>query len=286
MKQRSNLILGHEILNDVIRKCLKHYDSYRGSNIAIIRATNCYHINASHLMATKISTKNKIEALNKIRFNSIIHEIPCGISLLEIEELFCNLNSNSSIKAILVQVPLPKYLYKTASLISPGKDIDGITGRGHFKSSATAESAFRVIQYYLKKLENNGSVALVGGKGYVGNGIAHLLKANDIAFFVIEKEDSLDLIKQAAIVVSATGIPNLIQPNHLRKGQMVVDIGFSVDVNTPGKFSGDIDRNAYPFLQYVTPVPHGIGPLNIAVLLERVLLHTAKIELEKWTIDM
>jgi methylenetetrahydrofolate dehydrogenase (NADP+) / methenyltetrahydrofolate cyclohydrolase len=189
---------------------------------------------------------------------------------------------------IIVQNPVPDQdLAIGLNEIPPRLDIDGINKTSIFKASATSEAISRLV---LDFSQSGDRVAVVGSMGFVGNGVIELLKRQNIVLIELDrrKGDSNTQIEQAILgadlVVSATGKANLIQPEYLKlEHKLVIDAGFIPQAD--GTVMGDISKKAYDIPQYLTPVPGGIGPTQMAVLLERIF-QVAQIELKPWNYQL
>jgi methylenetetrahydrofolate dehydrogenase (NADP+)/methenyltetrahydrofolate cyclohydrolase len=127
-------------------------------------------------------------------------------------------------------------------------------------------------------------VAVVGSRGFVGQGVTRLLRAQGLDVIGLDIGDDLGRVRDANIVVSATGSPGVLGPGHLHPDhRLVIDTGFVPQPN--GSVTGDIRPEAYSIPQRITPVPGGIGPVEMAVLLERVLIKEAAPSLPHWQIS-
>lgn len=114
---------------------------------------------------------------------------------------------------IIVQNPIPPDLKRSLEIISPEKDLDGIQeNHPFFKASATSETIARLVKSFA---DENTKVAVVGGDGFVGRGVIRLLEQDNINCFGLEQRDDLLRIRKADIVVSATGVPELLDERHL-----------------------------------------------------------------------
>ncbi len=192
--------------------------------------------------------------------------------------------ANPNSIGIIVQNPIPRNKLKSKLERIPGRlDIDGINEASIFKVSATSEAISRLISGFA---EPGDRVAIVGSMGFVGRGVIKLLQENNIQLIELDrrKNDTASQIKQgvfnADLVVTATGQANLIQPDYLKpEHKLVIDAGFIPQED--GLILGDISKEAYDIPQYLTPVPGGVGPTQMAVLLERIM-KVAKIEIQPW----
>lgn len=188
----------------------------------------------------------------------------------EIEEA----NKDKSINGIMLQLPLPKSFSKDdrdqiINTISDQKDVDGMKIQSQF-THPTVRAILDVLaisnDYMLgKNLPNK--VALVGATGFIGSHLLDKTKKLDSDLYNFYPLDSKSknfkkIILEANIVISATGIPNIIKSNMVKGGVVLIDVG------SP---KGDIEKNAYSKACFVSPVPGGIGPVTISYLFENLL---------------
>ncbi len=276
------IIPGNAVLKECISLCHSYNKYYNIYEIAIIRFTNEVNLNKNYLKAAKVSTVQKLNALNRIGYRFRLYEIDI-IDKVDFENLLKQLNLSTTIKAILIQRPIPLFLSSSVLLIDKEKDIDNLTGDGAFKSCSTSESIIRVLKLYIVRgPQKKHLIAVVGGKGFVGRNVVSLLEELAIEYFVVEKGDSLSLIRDATFVITATGQGNLLSSKDFTPEQIVIDAGFSISSENDNKYLGDVDREAYFFLKGITPVPNGIGPLNISVLLERLIKMSCNADFPDW----
>jgi methylenetetrahydrofolate dehydrogenase (NADP+)/methenyltetrahydrofolate cyclohydrolase len=126
-------------------------------------------------------------------------------------------------------------------------------------------------------------VAVVGGRGFVGNGVVRLLEDSKIKCLTLDLGDDLRRTLDADLVVSATGVPEILSETHLKpEHRLVVDAGFIPIANKI--ILGDVKRSAYSIPQNITPVPGGVGPLQMAILLERLIKITLEINAPQWNL--
>ena len=223
----------------------------------------------------------KAKACEKVGIYSINHNMPDTISQDEIIETIKMMNKNPRIDGILVQLPLPSHIDETKILevIDPKKDVDGFhaynVGRlvSNLDSfvSCTPLGVMKLFEEYHINLEGK-DVCVVGASNIVGKPMASLLlnaNATVTITHIHTKELKAHTLK-ADIVIVGVGLPNLIKEDMVKEGAIVIDIGTNRLDN--GKLVGDVDfANVSPKCSHITPVPGGVGPMTIAMLLSNTL---------------
>jgi len=204
----------------------------------------------------------------------------------EIIHLIKRLNNKKEIHGILVQLPLPKHIneLKVIEAISPEKDVDGFHPEniGHMFIAqnkiipATPKGIIRLLEECKIKIEGKHAV-VIGRSNIVGKPISILLqqKHATVTMCHSKTKNLKELTKQADILVVAAGKPNLVKKEMVKKGAVVIDVG----TNRVGKkLVGDVDfEGVKEIASYITPVPGGIGPMTIAMLMENTYLAAEKI---------
>lgn len=192
------------------------------------------------------------------------------------------LNYDENVDGILVQLPLPKHMNTNRVLFSihPEKDVDGFhpynIGKMVIGEATFLPCTPKGIMHILSELgydDLSGKQAIVIGRSnIVGKPIAQLL-LNKNATVTIAHSKTQDIEKkaqQADIVIAAVGVPKLVKANWLKQGAVVIDVG--VNRGSDGKLCGDVDfDDCFAKVKYITPVPKGVGPMTIAMLLENTL---------------
>ena len=231
--------------------------------------------------ASHTYVKMKSRACKEVGIYSIVHEMPSSISQKEIEETIRLMNANPNIDGILVQLPLPKHIdtTKILELIDPAKDVDGfhpynfgrlMQGLDTF-APCTPLGVMELLKEY--KIDVKGlNACVVGASNIVGKPMAALL-LNSFATVDICHIYTKDLsahTKNADIVVVGVGKPNLITADMVKEGAIVIDIG--INKLEDGRIVGDVDfENVSKKASFITPVPGGVGPMTIAMLLKNTL---------------
>lgn len=229
--------------------------------------------------ASEIYVRNKQKKAIELGFESVVLPLPEDISEENLLEHIYILNEDTSINAILVQLPLPKHLNKQRILeaIEPIKDVDGFTsynfgrlalGYKPYAIPCTPKGIIRIIDEYNIKLEGK-KVLVIGRSNIVGKPISLLLQArNATVTMAHSKTEELEkLILSSDIIVSAVGMPNII--TQVPANSTIIDVGIN---RTADGLKGDINFDtASKNAAYITPVPGGVGPMTIAMLMENTL---------------
>ncbi len=223
----------------------------------------------------------KKKACDKVGFYSVTHEMPADISQDAIEKTIEMMNLNPNIDGILIQLPLPEQIdtTKLLELVSPNKDVDGFhpfnvgrltTGLDGFVP-CTPLGVMKLLEAY--KIDVKGmNACVVGASNIVGKPMASLLlNANatvDICHIYTKELKAHTL--QADILLVGVGVINLITEDMVKEGAIIIDIGINRTEN--GRLVGDVDfENVSQKASYITPVPGGVGPMTIAMLLRNTL---------------
>tara|TARA_R110001599_G_scaffold171353_1_gene362145 strand:- start:134990 stop:135835 length:846 start_codon:yes stop_codon:yes gene_type:complete len=227
--------------------------------------------------ASQVYVRNKVKACEDSGLYSLLEKYEADLSEAALLERIAALNADPKIHGILVQMPLPKHIdaSKVIEAISPRKDVDGysVLSAGELM---TGLSGFRPCTPYgcMKLIESTGveikgkHAVVIGRSNTVGKPMALLLlQAN--ATVTICHSSTPDLAyhtKQADIVVAATGRRNTLTAEMVKPGAIVIDVGINRDDN--GKLCGDVDFAAIKEVAaHITPVPGGVGPMTITMLL-------------------
>jgi methylenetetrahydrofolate dehydrogenase (NADP+)/methenyltetrahydrofolate cyclohydrolase len=231
--------------------------------------------------ASQAYVNMKAKACKEVGFYSIVHEMPDTISQEEIIGTIEMMNANPRIDGILVQLPLPPHIDTDAILevIDPAKDVDGFhpynVGRIVTKLDAfvpcTPLGVMRMFEHYAIDLRGK-DICIVGASNIVGKPMASLLLNADATVTVthIHTQDLAAHTRTADVVVVGVGVPGLIKADMIKEGAVVIDIG--INKLADGRLVGDVDFDAVaPKCAYITPVPGGVGPMTIAMLMENTL---------------
>ena len=232
----------------------------------------------------------KKKACDRAGIYSITHDMPENISQEAIEKIIQNMNNDSTIDGILIQLPLPEQIdeRRLLDLVSPQKDVDGFhpfnvglltTGLDGF-APCTPLGVMELLKEYNIDVKGKNCV-VVGASNIVGKPMASLLLNADATVEIchIFTDDLKKHTLNADIVLVGVGVINLIKEDMVKDGAIVIDIGINRTDN--GKLVGDVDfANVNQKCSYITPVPGGVGPMTIAMLL-RNTLKAAKINAQE-----
>lgn len=225
--------------------------------------------------------KSKGNACHAIGIENRTIVLPASISQQELEETVRAENANPEVDGILIQLPLPEGFDEQAALdcIDPSKDVDGLhpqnagallLGREGFVP-CTPKGVMEILK--AGGYENlAGKRAVVCGRSsLVGKPLALLLQqANATVTTVHSKSPNMkDICREADILVAAVGVPRLIDADYVKEGAVVIDVGIN---RVDGKLCGDVDfASVEPKASLITPVPKGVGPMTVCMLLDNTL---------------
>ena len=227
--------------------------------------------------ASSVYVGNKKKACEYIGIGSKSYELPEETSEEELLKLIDDLNSDDNINGILVQLPVPKHIdeKKIINRISPKKDVDGFhpesvgnlcIGQDGFVS-CTPAGIIELLKRSDISIEGKECV-VIGRSNIVGKPMALLLLANNGTVTVCHSKtkDLKSICKRADILVAAVGRPRMITAEYIKEGAVVIDVGIHRMDN--GKLCGDVDYDdVAPLTSAITPVPGGVGPMTIAMLM-------------------
>jgi len=231
--------------------------------------------------ASQTYVRMKKNACEKVGMYSVVHEFPENITEKELLSTIDMINENPNIHGLLIQLPLPKHIDTTKVLerVSPLKDVDGfhpynmgrlVEGLDTFAPCTPLGVMELFKEYNIDVYGKN--VCVVGASNIVGKPMWALL-VNEMAtvdICHIATKDLKEHTKRADIVIVGVGKPNLITADMIKDGAIIVDIG--INKLPDGKLVGDVDfENVSKKASYITPVPGGVGPMTIAMLLKNTL---------------
>lgn len=227
--------------------------------------------------AARFSTEHKVKTFTALGCKVNQHYLDYYTSPNQFQAILKQANDDSV--GIIVQNPFADRLQSSLKLIDFEKDLDGMRGDNpYFFVSATSETIFRIVEPFVQE---NDVVAVVGARGFVGGGVVKLLEEQGINTLGLDYGDDLLQTRNANIVVSATGVPELIDERHITpEHRLVVDSGFVPLADS--QILGDVNRSAYDIPQNITPVPGGVGPFQMATLMERLVTQVTGKDIEPW----
>ena len=238
--------------------------------------------------ASCVYVRNKKKACEYVGIKSVSHELPEETTEAELLELIDKLNNDDTINGILVQLPLPAHMdeNKVIDAISPYKDVDGFhlmnvgalsTGQKGFISC----TPYGIIQLLKRSnIDITGKhCVVIGRSNIVGKPMSMLLlRENGTVTVVHSKTQNMkEITKQADILVVAIGKPKFVDDTFVKEGAVVIDVGINRDEDN--KICGDVDYDkVFDKVSAITPVPGGVGPMTIAMLMNNCLEAATKIQ--------
>jgi len=236
---------------------------------------------------SKIYVANKEKSSKEIGFNSIVKRLPDNASETEIMKVIHDWNQDRAIHGILVQLPLPRQIQerKVLQAINPEKDVDGFhfenIGRLHAKVDGTIPCTPLGVMVMLKELDiklTGKKAVVLGRSNIVGKPMAQLLMDYGQATVTIchSKTQNIDsYIQDADIIVSAMGVRNILNNDSVKPGAIIIDVGMH---RAETGVCGDLDyKSLKEKALYITPVPGGVGPMTIAMLMFNTYNNALKI---------
>lgn len=277
------IILDGKDLSSKIKKNIKQEISEKNYNIGLgiilvgEKSDSVVYVNMKKKSCAEVGINNYDVLLNS---DSSTEEV-----INEVEKM----NNDSNIHGILIQLPLPKHIdtQKVLSTVSYDKDVDGfhafnmgmlaLNKFDSFKVPCTPKGIMKLFDEYNIELKGK-NVVVIGKSDIVGMPVALLCLHRDATVSVchIETRNLSDYTKKADIIISAAGVVNLVNKDNIKEGVIVVDVGINRidDESVPRGYRivGDCDyKNIKDMCSAITPVPGGVGPMTIAMLLENVL---------------
>jgi len=241
--------------------------------------------------ASQVYVRNKKRTAEACGFNSVQHTLPVDVSEQEVLDLVTALNDDDAIHGILVQLPLPGHLdeQRITQSISPAKDVDGFHYINIGKLTAgdiadafvpcTPAGCMLMIEDHLGADLSGLSAVIVGRSNIVGKPMAALLLARHATVTICHSrtKDLPDVVRGADIVIAAVGRANMVGGDWIKPGAVIIDVGINrievtVDGETKNKLTGDVNYDeAVEVAKAITPVPGGVGPMTITMLMANTL---------------
>tara|TARA_B100000989_G_scaffold252397_1_gene200592 strand:- start:676 stop:1551 length:876 start_codon:yes stop_codon:yes gene_type:complete len=241
--------------------------------------------------ASKTYVNSKIKACKKVGFKSSLFKFDYSISEIDLINQIEKINQNDDIDGFIVQLPLPKHINQESILnkITPAKDVDGFHPNNYGKMTlginsfipATPAGIIELIER--SEIQTEGKKCLVIGRSQiVGRPISILLSQNKsfgnstVTVAHSRTKDLEKLCLDSDIIISAIGIPEFIKGNMIKKGSSIIDVGITrvEDLSSPNGYRivGDVDfKSVSDNVGFITPVPGGVGPMTISMLLKNTL---------------
>jgi len=241
--------------------------------------------------ASQVYVRNKKRTAEACGFHSVQHSLAADTSQADMLELIDELNSDSAIHGILVQLPLPAQLDEdiVTQAIAPGKDVDGFhfINIGKLTSGRTADAfvpctpagCMLMIEDHLGSDLSGLNAVVIGRSNIVGKPMASLLLQANATVTVTHSRtrDLAAVVRGADIVVAAVGRANMVTGEWIKPGAVVIDVGINrvattIDGETKSRLTGDVDYDSVSEVAAaVTPVPGGVGPMTIVMLMSNTL---------------
>jgi methylenetetrahydrofolate dehydrogenase (NADP+)/methenyltetrahydrofolate cyclohydrolase len=241
--------------------------------------------------ASQVYVRNKKRTAEACGFHSVQHSLAADTSQEAVLQLIGELNEDDGIHGILVQLPLPEHLDEQAvtQAVTPQKDVDGFhfINIGKLTSGNTADAfvpctpagCMLMIEDYLGTDLSGLNAVVIGRSNIVGKPMANLLLKSNATVTVTHSRtrDLPAVVRQADIVVAAVGRANMVTGDWIKPGAIVIDVGINrvettVDGETTSRLTGDVDyASASDVAAAITPVPGGVGPMTIVMLMANTL---------------
>lgn len=232
--------------------------------------------------ASKVYVRNKIRACEQTGIRSEKYELPQTASQQELLEVIQELSDRKDVHGILVQLPLPEQIDEKAIIraIPSEKDVDGfhpenvgrlVTG-GHQLAPCTPAGIIRLLEETGTEIQGKHCV-IIGRSNIVGKPMALLVLEKNATVTICHSrtKDLAQLTRQADILIAAVGKPKFVTADMVKEGAVVIDVGMDHDEN--GKLCGDVDfEQVKDKCSFITPVPGGVGPMTVAMLMKNTIL--------------
>ena len=240
--------------------------------------------------ASKVYVRNKEKACEEVGIYSEVHRLSANTSEEELLKLINELNENDKIDGILVQLPLPKHLDDKVIIdnIKPEKDVDALhpsnVGKimiGDYDFLPCTPAGIMELIHESGVEVDGKTCVVIGRSNIVGKPMSMLLlhENGTVTTCHSHTKNLAEVTKSADILVAAVGIPKFVKADMVKPGAVVIDVGMDRDEN--GKLCGDVDFNEVePVAGAITPVPGGVGPMTIAMLMRNTVTASKK-KLEK-----
>ena len=231
--------------------------------------------------ASEVYVRNKVRACESIGVHSTVTKLPADTPETEVLDELTKLNADSTVHGILVQLPLPDHIdeNKILETIDPLKDVDGFhklnvgamtTGKARYYP-CTPHGVIKMLEHYGIGVEGKHAV-VIGRSNIVGKPMSLMLleRGATVTICTSKTPDVKQFTRSADIVVAAVGKPKMIDASYLSEKAVVIDVG--INRLDDGTLCGDVDYEAVSkIVKSVTPVPGGVGPMTITMLLENTI---------------
>ncbi len=230
--------------------------------------------------ASSVYVRNKNKTCEAMGFQNHAHHLPESVSQEDLLALITGLNANPEVHGILVQLPLPRQIdaQRVLEAIDPAKDVDGFhpVNVGYLTTGlpgpvpCTPAGIIEMLDHYRIPIEGRRAV-VVGRSNIVGKPMALLLLQRHATVTICHSRtvDLPAVARSADLLVAAIGKPRFVTADMVREGAVVIDVGIN---RVDGKLVGDVDfESVSPKAAFITPVPGGVGPMTIAMLMNNTL---------------
>ena len=239
--------------------------------------------------ASHVYVNNKVKACERLGIVSTHISLPSNTTESELVTEIERLNADDSIHGILIQSPLPKHMDEEGitDLIAPSKDVDGfhpvnlgrlVQGRTDGMLPCTPAGVIEMLKW--ANIETEGKNAVILGRSrIVGMPMSLLLAAkgcdSTVTITHSRTQNLAEVCKQADILVAAVGIPELVKKDWVKQGAVVVDVGINrvedLSIDRGWRLTGDVEPNVAEVASWLSPVPGGVGPMTIAMLMKNTI---------------
>ncbi len=262
--------ISKELKDELKEKVAKYKEEGINITLAVIQVGND--------KASSIYVNNKKKACEYIGINSVSYELEENVSEEELLEIIKKLNNNDNINGILVQLPLPKHISedKVIETIDPKKDVDGfhpmsVGALSIGKKGFISCTPYGIIELLKRmNIEIDGKECVIVGRSNIVGKPMEMLMLRENATVTIAHSHTKNLkevAKRADILIVAIGKPKFITSEYIKEGAVVIDVG--IHRNENNKMCGDVDfLDVAPHTSAITPVPGGVGPMTIAMLMK------------------
>lgn len=275
------ILNGREVANKVLKIVINEISILKSQNK---RLPGLAVVLIGENPASHTYVKNKVKVCNELGIYSEVHKPSANVTEDSLIKLIDSLNKNKDIDGILVQLPLPAHIKqdKIIEKIDPLKDVDGLhpINLGKLISNqrglkpCTPHGVIEILKHYSIKIEGIKAV-IIGRSTLVGKPLALLLLRENVTVTIAHsKTENLEEITRAAdILISAAGKPKLVKKHWVKDDAIVIDIGINtIYENSISKLVGDVDfESVSKVCRAITPVPGGVGPVTIAMLMSNTL---------------
>ncbi len=275
------LLNGREVATEVLKNVANEINTIKSNNK---RVPGLAVLLVGDNPASKTYVNNKEKACNNIGIYSEVHKFQDNINQENLKERLEQLNNDNKIDGILLQLPLPSHLnsQKLINAINPKKDVDGLNpvNLGKLMSGqqclkpCTPLGIIEILKHYSINI-TGAQVVVIGRSPLVGKPVSLLLLEKNASVTVVHsKSKNIEQItKTADILVCAIGKPKLVKKDWVKPGVIIIDVGINkITEQGKDKLVGDVDfEDVKAICKAITPVPGGVGPVTIAMLLSNTL---------------